>query len=538
MARFGSLAVGELFVFLSIVTKVIGAPLESGPTVTLSSGIVIGTNAKPTNQPSLTASANAYLGVPFAKSPPERFSPPQPASPWSSPLVAQAIKPACIQQFSGTGETRERTMEYFNNNSSPPPEESEDCLYLNVYTPPGVTATSNKAVMFWLFGGNLAFGAGGLDFYDGSSLAINEDVVVVTINYRTNIFGFSNSPEIPFGSQNSGFLDQRFALQWVQDNIKQFGGNPDRVMLFGESAGGESVKQLLANPPTPIPFSSAILQSQNAVLPGDGELNYKQVLTNFGCSEVNCLRQVPAADIKSYIETNSLSFPPVNDDRTSTRDVRLSITSSKFANVPILLGTDLNEERIFLAAAGLNDGNATIDNQFDSLNITSPVIRDSIIASYAAKGIEDLYLLADRLATDLVFTCTTARLANYLALFGRTVYRYLYTPEFPNLNIFPNAGAYHSSEIPQVFGTYPLSNQYGSATQQQIQLSTFMQKTWANFAKKPRSGVGWPKVGSFGPDLGVLGRNGDSGVLVRSKLEFDYACPIYAPIEDLLGLSF
>ena len=353
-----------------------------------------------------------------------------------------------------------------------------------------------------------------------------------------SVFGFSNSPEIPFGSQNSGFLDQRFALQWVQDNIKQFGGDPSRVMVFGESAGGESVKQLLANPPTPMPFSSAILQSQNAVIFGNGELNYKQVLTNFGCSDINCLRQVPAADIKSYIETNSLSFPPVNGDGTSTQDVRLSITSSKFANVPILLGTDLNEARIFLAVAGLNDGSAALDNQFDSLNLTSPVIRDSIIASYAAKGIDDLYLVADRLGTDLVFTCTTARLANYLALFGRTVYRYLYTPAFPNLSIFPDAGAYHSSEIPQVFGTYPLSNQHGSATQQQIQLSAFMQKTWANFAKNPGSGAGWPKVGSVGPDLGVLGRDGGSGVTVMSKLEFDYACPIYAPIEDLLGLSF
>ena len=152
MTRFGSLAVGKLFVFLSIVTRVLAVPLESGPIVTLSSGVVIGTTAKPTNQPSLTASANAYLGVPFAKSPPERFSPPKPASPWSSPLVAQVIKPACIQQFSGTGETRERTMEYFNNPLSSPPEESEDCLYLNVYTPPDVTAASNKAVVFWLFG--------------------------------------------------------------------------------------------------------------------------------------------------------------------------------------------------------------------------------------------------------------------------------------------------------------------------------------------------------------------------------------------------
>lgn len=82
------------------------------------------------------------------------------------------------------------------------------------------------------------------------------------------MFGFSNSPEVPFGSQNSGFLDQRFALQWVQENIAQFGGDPSKVTLFGESAGGESIKQLLANPPSPLPFAGAILQSENTVLIG------------------------------------------------------------------------------------------------------------------------------------------------------------------------------------------------------------------------------------------------------------------------------
>ncbi|KAI4926930.1 uncharacterized protein J4E92_006091 [Alternaria infectoria] len=532
-------SVSKALLLCSFASTVLSAPVENGPTVTLASGVIIGTTTKPSNQPSLTASANAYLGVPFAKSPPLRFAPPEAAAPWTSPLQAQTIKPACIQQFSGTGDIRARTMEYFNNPTSSPPAESEDCLYLNVYTPPGVTSSSKKAVMFWLFGGNLAFGTGGLGFYDGSSLAINEDVVVVTINYRTNIFGFSNSPEIPFGSQNAGFLDQRFALQWVQDNIAQFGGDPSRVMIFGESAGGESVKQLLANPPSPLPFSSAILESQNAVLPGNGLVNYKQVLLHFGCTDIACLRKVSAEDIKAYIEPNSLAFPPVNNDGTSVPDVRLSISTGKFANVPTMLGTNLNEARAFLAVAGVMDGKTAVNNFFSQYNITSQAVRDSIIAAYAAQGITDFYELADRLGTDLVFTCTTARLANYLAISGRTTYRYQFTPVFPSVALFPNPGAYHTAEIPEVFGTYPLSSEFGTATQQQIQLSAFMQKTWANFAKNPAGGVGWPKVGSaLGKELGVLGKDGSSGVTIRPLLEADYACPLYAGVEDLLGLSF
>jgi carboxylesterase 2 len=145
-------SMSKALLLCSLISGVISAPVETGPTVTLASGVIIGTTTKPSNQPSLTASANAYLGVPFAKSPPLRFAPPEAAAPWSSPLQAQKTKPSCIQQFSGTGDVRARTIEYFNNPTLPPPAESEDCLYLNVYTPPGVTSSSKKAVVFWLFG--------------------------------------------------------------------------------------------------------------------------------------------------------------------------------------------------------------------------------------------------------------------------------------------------------------------------------------------------------------------------------------------------
>ncbi|KAK1907449.1 hypothetical protein P3342_005775 [Pyrenophora teres f. teres] len=506
MVLHASSSIVNFLALCSLIPQTISAPtkIAFGPTVALDSGVVIGTTARPSNQLSLKA-ANVYLGVPFAQSPPERFSPPKAAPAWSSPLIAQNVKPACIQQFMGT-------------------------------------AKSKKAVMFWLYGGNLAFGSAGIAGYDGTSLAINEDVIVVTTNYRTNIFGFSNSPEIPFGSQNAGFLDQRFALQWVQDNIAKFGGDPTQVMIFGESAGGESVKQLLANPPTPLPFSSAILQSQNAVLTGNGTANYLQVLKQFSCTDMACLRKVPAEDIKAYIEPISLAFPPVDGDGTSTQDVRPNIQSGKFANVPTMFGSDLNEARIFLDAAGLKDGDAsssTLTAVFNMYGITSQKDREGLIALYASRGFSDPYEVADRIFTDLVFTCTTARLAEYLAQAGRTTYRYLYTPSFPSTTLFPNAGAYHTSEISEVFGTYPLVNKFGVATRQQIKLSAFMQKTWASFAKDPTSGVGWPKLGSAGgKELGVLGENGSFGVTVKAQIGTDYACPLYAQAEDAAQLSF
>ncbi|GKT48724.1 cocaine esterase [Colletotrichum spaethianum] len=488
---------------------------NAGPSVTISSGVIIGTTAQPASQAGSTGYANAYLGVPFAKSPPERFSPPESAPSWSTPLPAQAFRPACIQQFTDSGNAQVLQKQYFGNPTGPLPEESEDCLYLNVFAPPSASSSNKKAVMFWLFPGNLQFGTASLPIYDGSSLAIAQDVVVVTINYRTNIFGFSNSPEVATGSQNSGYLDQRFALQWVQDNIVNFGGDPSRVTIFGESAG------LLASPPSPLPFSAAIMQSQQSLLIGSGSDSYKKVLQQFKCqsesSPIACLRKVPAADIKAYIESAALVFPPVNGDGTSVSDVRGSITSKKWPKIPVLIGTTLNEARVFLAVETAGDGTSAMDATMSKIGVTSTNTKNSILAQYSAKGMTDIFLASN----------------------GYTAYRYRYDASFPSTSIFANSGAYHTSEIPSVFGTYPEYNKFGSATQQQIKLSSYMQGVWGGFAKKPTGGVGWPKVGgALGFELGLLGASGSSGVSVVASLTADYPCLAYSALTDMAGLSY
>ncbi|KAL0936343.1 para-nitrobenzyl esterase (carboxylesterase) [Colletotrichum truncatum] len=510
------------------------------PTVTIDSGVIVGTTAQPVNQAGPTGYANAYLGVPFAKSPPERFSPPQAAPAWSLPLTAQAFKPACIQQFTNRGDAQVRQKQYFGNPTGALTEESEDCLYLNVFSPPSASSTNTKAVMFWIFPGNLQFGTASLPIYDGSSLAVSQDVVVVTINYRTNIFGFSNSPEIPTGSQNSGYLDQRFALKWVQDNIAKFGGDPSRVTIFGESAGGESVKQLLANPPSPLPFSAAIMQSQQSMLIGSGSESYQKVLKNFKCdtasSPIACLREISATDLKAYIESEALVFPPVNGDGTSVSDVRSSISSKKWPNIPVLLGTNLNEGRVFLAVEGVKDPMASA---MSLVGINSSTTKKSVLDKYTA--FTDPNVISDRIITDAIFTCTTSTLSNYLARYGYTAYRYRYDASFASTDIFKNAGAYHTSEIPSVFGTYPLYSKFGSVTDQQIKLSSYMQKLWSGFAKKPSDGMAWPKVSvlGIGLELGVLGSAASTaGVSKILPALADYPCAAYWALEDMMGFSY
>ena len=151
-----------------------------GPTATIDAGVVIGTT---TSLPAATATVNKFLGVPFAKSPPTRFAPPESPGTFSQPIIAQAWSPACIQQFQYPKEAQEFTEALFNN---PAPPESEDCLYLNVYAPSTPAPADGRAVLYWIYGGSLQFGNAGQRYYDGSWFASYEDVIVVTVNYRTN----------------------------------------------------------------------------------------------------------------------------------------------------------------------------------------------------------------------------------------------------------------------------------------------------------------------------------------------------------------
>ena len=194
------------------------------PTVTLDTGVYQGV---PTHHAGSSKVIHKYLGLPFA-APPVRFSPPKPAATSSAIKQANVLPPACPQNGGGSFLSPEGTPE------------SEDCLYLNLFAPALTNATASdggKAVMVWFFGGALQFGTGSLPGYDGTSFATNQDVILIAPNYRTNVFGFPGEiPGVSEKERNLGFLDQRMALDWVQKNIKKFGGDPSKVTIFGESA--------------------------------------------------------------------------------------------------------------------------------------------------------------------------------------------------------------------------------------------------------------------------------------------------------------
>lgn len=363
------LSIGSALVLAACSRVVLGlTPTNSStsPLVTIDSGPIVGTV---TSLPTATAPVNKFLGVPFAN-PPQRFSPPENVTYSSTVLNATAWKPSCIQQFQCKFRTisfqvavklisldpflaQQFTRYIFND---PAPAESEDCLYLNVYAPSTPAAGKGRAVMFWIYGGSLQFGTAGMAVYDGSAFAAYEDVIVVTTNYRTNVFGFPSSPELSLTGHNLGFLDQRKALDWVQRNIHAFGGDPDRVTIFGESAGAFSVDSLLTSyskNSTP-PFRAAILES--------GQYSYKfepvtssvpawdNLTASLGCpaqygDNLTCVRAANATTIKNIIEVNELTFNPVADNVTLVPDPVAKRLSGKIANIPVLAGTNSQEGR-------------------------------------------------------------------------------------------------------------------------------------------------------------------------------------------------
>jgi para-nitrobenzyl esterase len=334
-------------------TSAAAAPSGSGgaPTVITDDGAVRGV-AGP--------GGYAFLGLPYAAPPTGnlRWRPPAPPAEWRGVRDATQFAPSCPQPLRA-------------NPSLPPGPMSEDCLYLNVYTPTlpgggqghrlrhgsGEDGDGGLPVLVWIHGGGLTKDAG--RNYDPSKLA-SDGIVAVTINYRLGALGFLAHPALasqPAGpAGNYGLMDQQAALHWVQDNIEAFGGDPGNVTIAGESAGGLSVLAQLVSPGARGLFHKAIIESGSFALNqqplATAEAAGEALANAAGCpgqtaQTAQCLRNLPAQTLVNSIPGDLI--PGVVDGKVLTEPIGTALAAGRFARVPVLNGTNTDEERLFVS---------------------------------------------------------------------------------------------------------------------------------------------------------------------------------------------
>jgi para-nitrobenzyl esterase len=477
----GALVAGALAAHASAVPA---APRGPGPglVVTTAGGTLRGTSAGRTDE---------FLGIPYAAPPvgPLRWQPPQPAAPWTGIRDATAFAPHCPQPPSAFGVA----------------STSENCLYLNVYTPPGTRAPAgNLPVMVWIHGG--AFIAGESDDYNPAGL-VRHGVIVVTINYRLGALGFLADAALashPGGSSgNYGLMDQQAALRWVQANIRQFGGNPRNVTLSGESSGGLSVLSQLVSPGARGLFSRAIVESGTYDLTqatlATAETAGQAFAAKVGCASQSaaCLRALPVSTIVD--NEDFAGYKPDIDGTVLTQSIGPALASGQFNRVPVINGTNRDEWRLFVAQEQLDGAPpvtaANYQASIAALLSVSATAATAIAAEYPLSAYSSPPVALGAVGTDEIFACPALTVDESLSTYVPT-----YAYEFNDRNAperylapvgFPY-GAAHESEVQYLF-TLQNTPFPGVLTAPQQQLAAAMKQYWTNLAKTGSPASLWPR---------------------------------------------
>ncbi|XP_021339793.1 neuroligin-4, Y-linked-like [Mizuhopecten yessoensis] len=459
------------------------------------------------------ATINQFRKVPFAIPPtgPLRFSKPVSISNWTDTLDATRFGPSCIQP-----------MIQGSHNHLPNPDISEDCLFLNIYVPNEISTTANKSVMVWIHGGGFRFGTG--MSYDGSFLSLQGDVIVVTLNYRLGVFGFFSTGDSS-ARGNYGLWDQIEALKWIKTNIKYFGGNPDSITLFGESAGALSISHLAIFPENEGLFHRVIMQSgslsSNRPIPNDSVKLARALGGLLQCSDiqsteslVSCLRGKEASVLNSVSISQSfplmgkyfgyaMSYAPVIDGEmiTSNPFSLLQNRSSEqfkfYQSLDVICGCTSAEGSLFLVFFPL----------FPSLSLPPVNVSEGVpswVLKLLAEAASEVYFNNDTrilphiynkyISTDIeeqgrllvnFFSDTRFNVPMLESLlvhdrggnFKANTFQYFFSKYSPGVLPKWFVGARHTAELPYLFNSgYEL---YGPDNV----LSTQMASYWTNFAK-------------------------------------------------------
>lgn len=447
----------------------------NAPVVQLKNGALRGT---------VQDGAQVYLGVPYAKSPVGalRWQPPVPIDAWRGVRDAAQFGGRCAQNAD---------LGLFAKAGG-----EEDCLNLNIYAPRNAKADDQKPVMIWIHGGSIWVGTN--QDYNGARLAEKADSIVVTVNYRLGILGFFAHPEVE--EPNLGLLDQRMAMQWVQDNIARFGGDPGNVTIFGESSGGTSVFSHLLSPMSENLFQQAIIMSGASLMkkyPAFGagfplQAARKKALdfaAHHQCGDLKCLQNLSQEEILAsqtpYLVNNTIYGTPFMPEAPHER-----VEKGRINRAHILNGTVRHEGDFFVALSELAGGKATDKQDFlNYLDSTfTPAQSRRIAREYRVEQYGSYANAMSAIVTSSLFTCPALKF-NQTAARHRPVYAYEFSDEtapnyLPEIS-FPLRAA-HTLEIPYLFSGFKGGNDAANTalTAKQEQLAAQIMQVFGGFHRQ------------------------------------------------------
>jgi para-nitrobenzyl esterase len=440
-----------------------------------------------------------FLGIPFAAAPigSLRWRAPQPVPRWKGERTTTRFSASCEQDTPPPGGFGPWTAEY--NISGPV---SEDCLYLNVWTPAHLKS-ERLPVMVWIHGGGFNSGSAAVPIYDGAPMA-SRGIVVVSINYRLGVYGFlanrAFAAEAGGGNGNFGLLDQIAALRWVQRNAAAFGGDPRKVTIAGQSAGAMSVHDLILSPKAKGLFHGAIAQSGSGMglspaSLAQAEADGARFMTAAGAASAADLRALTPAQLSeaakksSTTQTSMLRFAPVADGIVIPSDPDKALVAGQFNDTPILTGLNADE------ASGMvplyRPGNARSYRSILNARFGTAADRFAVVYPLTQPETSAPAMQRDRGIAGLMFWSESRARSSKLP-----IWRYLFTHAEPGPEQ-QRYGAFHSVEIPYVMGTLAAAPAR-PFTAKDHAISDTMGRYWANFIKTGNPNgptlAPWPRV--------------------------------------------